>query len=563
MDTKYLRKIYLGGFFALIITLVFLQVVRGNYFLQRAKNNYVRVIPILPIRGSIFDRNSIPIAYDTALFNIAVIPHQIKTKKDSLFKEISQTFTYDVRIFYRNYKRWFKNNFSPVNIIVGIDKKTALLIKEKFKDDVLIQPQPERYYPFADACAHILGYVKEASFFSDILKRYGYTPLERIGFSGIEESYNQYLKGEIGGGLVEVNSAGRRVGFLGERDPQRGNDIYLTIDMRIQKIGYDALEKRRGALILMNSKTGEIIALVSSPSFNPNLFVRGKNVGGYFSNTDTPLFNRAIQASYPLGSTIKPIMATAGFEENEISAEKTFFCKGKMTLGSATFRCNGVHEIENVYDALEHSCNVYFYNLGALLGVDLIDKWCKLFGLDSMTGIDLPNEKSGKIPTPKWKLRQLKENWFIGDTINFSIGQGFMASTPLEILVATNVFANGGHMVFPHLLQRIENIPHSFAEKKRLPISSETIKHVTKGLVNVIENEEGSAHVLEKLNLHVAGKTGTAQAKKSPHGWFVGFFPYQSPQYTICVFLEHAGSSYEALKVTYKFLSELNEKKLL
>lgn len=581
METYFLRRIYLGGLLILFSSLFYYQILKGEYYLQRAKNNYVKVIPLLSLRGTIYDRNYHVIAYDKASFDIAVIPYQIKNKKDEIFKEIAKHARVDVNNLYKNYQRRKANLFLPVSIISDIDKNTALSLKENFGEDLIINPQPQRYYPYAYEFAHVLGYAKDTEKLQDnaeeILiedeveeellipfKKYGYTPVERGGFGGIEFYYDSYLKGEDGGDLIEVDSKGKMVGFLGERKPKKGQDIYLTIDASIQKIAYDTIKDKRGTLIFMSSQTGEIISMVSFPSFDVNCFVKGTDLDKFFQDKDKPLINRAIQAAYPLGSTFKPVVGIASLEEKESNPNTTFVCSGQLKLGQAVFKCSNTHSGENLYDAFTHSCNVYFYNLGMKLGEQNIAKWARQFGLDALTEIDLPYERRGIVPDAKWKLKNTKSHWFTGDTLNFSIGQGFMEATPLEVIVAINVFAANGYLVKPHIFKgSVSGINSLGYQKKYLGISDKSLLSIKTGLRGVVEREDGTAHFLERLDLKAAGKTGTAQTRGESHGWFLGFFPYDNPKYTICVFLENSGSSFEAVKVTYQFLKMLKEKNLL
>jgi penicillin-binding protein 2 len=445
-------------------------------------------------------------------------------------------------------------------VVLDIDKTTTFNLKEILGEDVLIDPMPQRFYPYPYECAHLLGYVKFASAFYDRLKSYGYTPFERLGFSGVEQYYDDYLRGTDGGDLIEVNAQGKVVGFLGNNSAKKGKDIYLTVDYRMQKIAYDALSSRRGTVIFMNSETGEILVLVAAPSYDPNNLVRGKNVEQFLKNKDKPMHNRATQSSYPLGSTFKPIVLTAALDEKKIRPLTTFVCKGKLDLGNASFRCENVHGKEDAYNGLAHSCNVYFYNVGMLLGREATTKWARKFGLDALTNIDLPYEKKGIVPFFGWRGVQ---HWYLGDTLNLAIGQGYIECSPLELLVAINVFANGGYLIKPHLLKRVENIDAPFYTRTAVGISADTLLTLKKALVAVVENQNGTAHMLKSLDLKIAGKTGTAQTKARAHGWFVGFFPHDKPKYTICVFLENAGSSYEALRIVHTFLEKVKKENLL
>jgi len=557
----FLKRIYITAFLILCISLLYYQIVKGNYYLARAKNNYVRVIPERSIRGKIFDRNGIALAYDRPSFNIAVIPYQIKNNKEALLGELAKFCSLKIKSLDRNYSRKFQNFFTPVDVIADIEKKEAFRIEEKFANEVLIDPQPQRYYAFPYETAHLLGYVKDAGSFSERLKKYGYSPNERIGISGIEQYYDDYLRGVDGGDLIEVNSSGKIVGFLGKLNSARGKDIYLTIDSKMQQAAYESISGKKGALIVMDSKNGEIFTLVSYPSFDSNSFVKGRDeISNFLNDKNNPMQNRAIQSTFPLGSTFKPIAAIAGLEENKLKPSTTFICRGKLNIGKAEFECENVHNEENMYDALTHSCNVYFYNVGITLGRQIMANYAEKLGLNSISGIDLPYEKKGTIPVSSIKL---KNRWYLGDTLNLSIGQGYTECSPIEIMRATNVFANEGYLVKPHLIKKIDNMEITEPKSTKVDVSLQNISIVKKALRGVVESDEGTARMLEPLNLSIAGKTGTAQTNGRPHGWFVGFFPADAPKYTICVFLENGGSSYEALKVAYSFLEKLKEQKLL
>lgn len=557
----FIKRIYITAFLILCVSLFYYQIIKGNYYLGRAKNNYVRVIPERSLRGKIFDRNGVVLAYDKPSFNIAVIPYQIKNKREFLFDELSKFCSLNLKSLNRNYNRKFQNFFTPVDIIPDISKKEAFKIEEKFGQEVLIDPQPQRYYTLPYETAHILGYVKEASGFYERLKKYGYSPNERIGISGLEQYYDDYLRGTDGGDLIEVNSSGKIVGFLGKLNSARGKDISLTIDSKMQQAAYQAIEGKNGALILMDAANGEILSLVSYPSFDPNSFVKGKDeIADVLNDKNKPMQNRAIQSTFPLGSTFKPIVATAGLEENKLKPSTTFICRGKLTIGKAEFECENVHNEENLYQAMAHSCNVYFYNAGMVLGREIITAYAEKFGLNSLSGIDLPYEKKGTIPVPGMKF---KSRWYLGDTLNLSIGQGYTECSPIEILLAINAFSNGGYLVKPHLIKKIDAADVAQPKSTKLNISSQNLIIVKKALAEVVENDEGTSRMLKPLNLSIAGKTGTAQANGRPHGWFVGFFPEKSPKYAICVFLENSGSSYDALKVVYAFLEKLKEQQLL
>ena len=536
--------------------------------MTRARDNYVRVLSIPYIRGAILDRNGEALAEDRAAFNIAVIPYQIEGKMDTLFEKLAIPAGLSEAKLYRNYKRNFEGVFSPVDIIVDVDKETALKIKEQFNDSVLINPQPRRYYSYPYECSHILGYVKEAGSLpgSEDLQKYGYSLSERVGAAGLEKYYDMYLKGEDGGDLIEVDSRGKTVGFLGERQAQNGKSIQLTIDARIQKAAYDSLAGKTGAVLMMNSQTGEILAAVSSPSYDPNDFMRGKNAGAYLLSDTKPMLNRFVQSVYPIGSTFKPVMAVAALEEEKITPYTSFDCTGRFSFGRTSFKCWNTHGIQDLEKALAHSCNFYFYTLGKMLGGQIMSRWAGKFGFNKLSGIDLPYERKGVVPEVNGSSFTLGDSivrsWFGGDNINFAIGQGYMQITPMELLVGINAIADGGYLVRPHFLKKVDNVESEVSSRSYLGISRVNLDVVKKGMAQVVHAADGTARILKPLDLKVAGKTGTAQNPGIPHGWFVGFFPYDNPRYSFLVFTEHSGASYESVKVAVKFLSVLKEQNI-
>jgi penicillin-binding protein 2 len=528
MDENLTRRVYLGAFLILGACLFYYQVIKGDYYLERAKNNYIRAVPLPSLRGAIYDRNLQPLAYDRAAFNIAVIPYQIENKKEELFSQVAQSLGVGADRLWENYRQGADGIFSPVDIAQDVGKETALTVKNKNSADLMINSRPQRYYPYGYHASHILGYVKEAGTFGEDFKRYGYSsPRERGGVAGVEQYYDTYLKGEDGGDLIEVDASGRIVGFLGRQKARKGKDIYLAVDARIQQIAYEVLGERRGVIIMMASHSGELLCLASFPGYDPNSFVTGQDIKRFMQDRHKPLLNRAIQSTYPLGSTFKPVVATAALEEGKITPLTTFSCRGVLNLGQAAFHCWSTHGQQNLYQALTHSCNVYFYNTAKILGPVALAKWAKRFGLDSPTEVDLPYEKVGTVPSPAWKQKQLGIRWYGGETLNFSIGQGFMESTPLALLLAINVFATDGYLVRPHLLKRIGEIESGLATRSSLGISRTTLTAVKKGMYDVVNAPGGTARVLKRLDLNMSGKTGTAQTSGKSHGWFVGFFPHQ------------------------------------
>ncbi|MFH1768374.1 MAG: penicillin-binding protein 2 [Candidatus Omnitrophota bacterium] len=563
MNVKLPQRITAIGFGIIIAGLFYYQGLRGEFFLERAKANYIRVVPNEAIRGNIFDRKGVLLAYDTPLFGVAVIPCQISKYRDELFSEIATFLKIPRESIEHAYKDNVKSLFVPTEIISKIEKEKILALKEALGDDIVIKATPRRFYPFSYEVSHVLGYVKSASSFYNDLKVYGYTPFERAGFQGLEQYYDSYLKGKDGGELLEVDSAGRIVGFLGRKEPERGKNVTITIDIAMQRIAHQVLKGYRGVVILIDPTNGSIYVLVSSPAYDLNRIIEGVGLDAIFNDNDNIIFNRAIQFTYPLGSVFKPILAVAGMEEKIVSSNTMVNCDGVFMLGSYKFRCTRSHGRQDISGAIKHSCNVYFYNLGLSLGINKIAKWARRFGLGEVRGVDLPYENKGIVPDAYWKKKNKKSGWFKGDTVNTSIGQGYLEVTPLQAVVAMSVFANGGYIVKPHLLKGIDNLETGIVSRDYLGISPYILGVVKEALRSVVSSRDGTAHMLDDLNLDIAGKTGTVQNVGKHHGWFLGFFPYDDPQYSLCVLLENAGSSLEAEKVAYQFLKSLKENKII
>lgn len=552
-----------GTFFVLVCGAVYHQILRGDYFLEKAQNNYIRLIPLPAERGTIFDRSGRVLARDVVEYEVSVIPVELKDKT-ATFAQVARLSNVPVEEIARTYRRYFIYPFAYTPLLQNIPRELALKIEESPLPAVFVTTRLKRQYLVPLATAHILGYVKEMQEQTIRLKKYGFSPDERIGYAGVEESYDEYLRGKPGGLQIEVDVRGRIVNFLGKRIPQKGKDIYLTIDRNIQESAFNALRGHAGALILMDVSSGEILAMVSAPSFDTNDIIEGKNVAALFSDASKPLLNRAIQAECPPGSIFKIVTAAAALAEKKLSPHETHDCAGYFNLGNAVFRCWSSHGRVDLLDALTVSCNVYFYNLGAALNKDFILKWARLFGLSRRTGIDLPYEKRGFVPSGLWKKMTLHEDWYRGDTLNLAIGQGFLSLTPIQALGMVSAVARRGSLVRPYLVKGIDELDMEQEHSERVPLPDNAFQTINEGLMRVVEDPRGTAHLLHQLGLKIAGKTGTAQAPPhAPHGWFIGFFPYDAPQYSITVFLEHGMAGGEAVRVAYAFLKEVKEKGLL
>ncbi|MGE5197817.1 MAG: penicillin-binding transpeptidase domain-containing protein, partial [Deltaproteobacteria bacterium] len=438
----------------------------------------------------------------------------------------------------------------PVAVAKNIDMKKAIALEELKLDfpSIVIQPHPLRDYPFGKLACHVTGYLNEIDHWRlTRLSDYGYKTKDIVGFGGIEEKYDYYLREEDGALSVEVDHQGRFMRVVGFKPPRNGKDIQLTLDLRLQKIVEDKLADKPGSVILMNPDNGEVLAMASSPDFYPSAFIKksGDYISRLVTDQEAPLVNRAISGVYPAGSIFKPITATAALESGKIDLSTVFTCTGGIFIGEQEFSCWSRHGEQNLFSAMAHSCNTFFYRTGLLAGAQRMHDYAVRLGLARITAVDLPYESAGFVPSPLWKRIHRFKGWFSGDTANLSIGQGDLLVTPIQMTRMAAVFANKGMLVTPYLVKAVggRDICSNQRKISRIALKENTIAYIREGMRMAVSDPTGTASVLSGLATPVAGKTGTVQVPHGqPHAWFVGFFPYKNPRFVICVFLEHGGS---------------------
>ncbi len=439
-----------------------------------------------------------------------------------------------------------------------LEKAIVLEEKKLDLDGVIVQSNALRFYPYGGLACHVIGYLSEIDRWRlTKLADYGYKTKDIVGMGGIEEKYDYYLRQEDGGLSVEVDHQGRFSRVLGFRPAQNGKDIQLTLDLRLQKIAEVSMEGKIGSVVMMNPQTGEVLALASFPNFDLSWFItKGSQPLNYlFTDPAAPFLNRAISGQYPAASVFKPVVAAAGLETEKINLSTVFNCPGSLQIGRRQFKCWGTHSQQDILQAIAHSCDVFFYKVGLALGAQVLHDYALRFGLAHSTGIELPYEESGCIPNPLWKKIYKFQKWYDGDTANFSIGQGEVLVTPLQMARMMAVFANRGKLVTPYLVKTIDGEDFSVSHSKVIPlhIKEGVIDIVNKGLRMVVSDDKGTANILNSIGLNVAGKTGTAQNSRGlSHGWFAGFAPYENPKYVICVFIEHGEHGTAAAAVAKK-----------
>jgi penicillin-binding protein 2 len=556
----------------LVIRLWYVQVIKGDELRQRSENNSVRLRKIKPMRGLIMDDNRRVLVDNQPSFDIVFIPNRTKEirkvteKIKELYTERSLTFPSLLSLPDR------VKPFVPVLLERNISmEKLAVLETHALElPGVVTEVTPVRQYLNGETTAQIIGFTGEVS--REELDRGAagkFSSGDIVGKFGIEKFLDSHLRGKSGAEQIEVNVAGKEVRSLGRIPAVLGDNVVLTIDSALQEAAWTALGNRAGAVAVLDPRNGAVLALVSSPSFDPNLF----NGGISFDDWETlandprhPMENRAISGQYPPASTYKTIVAAAALEEKLVTPETTFYCNGGFEMGDRTFRCwqQKGHGNVTLHRAIVESCDVYFYNLGKMLGVDRIAVYARAFGLGAPLGIDLPREKGGLIPTKEWKLSRLRQPWHMGETISLSIGQGYNLVTPLQLANIYAVLANGGTLYRPRLVKQLESsdghVVKVFQPEKQgvLPVRPENIEIINRALWGVVNEKGGTGYVLKRKEQDVCGKTGTAQviglpqdpkARKAKrvsadfkdHALFVCFAPYGNPEIVVAVILENAG----------------------
>ena len=571
MRLKIIRLSIITCFLIIILNLIYIQGIRGNYYLDLSLHNHIRLVALEGWRGLIKDRNGKILADNRLSFNVAVLPQELGDGQKELFTFLSGVLAVEQKKILQKYFAKKTSLFAPVILGEDISREQAIILEEnKYRfPSLLIQETYRRFYPFHEYGAHLLGYVGKINHSRmKELPDYGYVPQSLFGYGGIEEYYDSALRGEDGGAQIEVNQQGQQVTLLGLKEPRQGKDITLTVDAEIQQLSQGLLEGKAGSIILMDMDNGEILGLISSPSFDPNIFVDSQmqeRISSLFVHPSSPLLNRAIQGTYPPGSVFKIVLALAGLSTQKITVDKSFFCDGSFELGGTKFECTHQHGDENLEQSLVHSCNIYYYHLGLLLGADIIFKYAHLMELGNLTQVDLPYEEKGFIPNRRTLLLTVPRPWYAGDTLNFSIGQGLTLTTPLQLVRVMAIVANNGILIHPQVIKALQGKSlDPYSSVKEIPIGKDILKTIQKALRQAVVQDSGTAHILDIQGLYVAGKTGTAQSagKRGNHAWFVGYVKGKK-NLVFCVFLEHGGSSYNACVIARDLLLKMREEDIL
>jgi len=533
----------------LLVGLFSFQVLRHDNYRVMSEENRLKVTPLMAPRGNIYDRNGKYLVKNKLSFNLCAVYNQIKDI-DALSGVLSLVLDTDQDKIKENITRGKRNPYTPFCIASDIGVEKAIYLEEISNDypGLFVDVSAKREYVNGGSASAVIGYlglINQPEF--ERLKHYGYRIDDLVGRDGVEKYYDNYLRGVHGGKQVEVDNLSRELRVLGYKEPIPGKDIYLTLDAELQEYCDQLLEGKKGAIIVMDSNTGAILALASAPVYDPGVFIdrkRFEELKQILGDEDYPLINRAISGAYPPGSVFKVVIASAGLELKKIDLESSFNCDGTLVLGRKVFRCwyEKGHGVQTIKEALKNSCNVFFYRLGLLLGVDNIAGFSSKFNLGAPTGIDLPGEKGGVLPSRKWKRKTLNDKWYKGETVNYAIGQGYLLCTPLQIARVMAVFANEGILLKPYVVSKVGNIDVRPDGETNIEISRETIEIVRDGLKKVVNDPRGTGMKAKLEDVVVAGKTGTAQTSRGKsHGWFAGFAPFEDSKITVVIFDEYGG----------------------
>ncbi|WP_148253809.1 penicillin-binding protein 2 [Aidingimonas lacisalsi] len=553
--------------------LFYLQVVQHEVFITRSENNRVRVEPLPPNRGLIYDRDGVLLAENRPTYNLTLVRERVEDLDETLTLLVDILGLSDAEAdAFRERARRPQRPYQPALLMSGLDDEeiAELAINRYRLPGVEVEGQLQRHYPYARIMSHALGFVGRINAAElETLDSNDYAGTHFIGKTGVERFYEDELHGKAGVRQVETNASGRVLRELGRTDPEPGQDLTLTIDKDMQALAHELLDGRRGAIVAIEPKTGGILAMASAPGFDTNQFVTGIDQQSYQAlqqDIDLPLFNRAIRGTYPPGSTVKPFLALAGLANGEITPEETIYDPGYFQLPNDSRRYRNWlrwgHGRVDMKRAITVSNNTYFYSLAHEMGIDALSDYMHRFGFGERTGLDIQGASSGLMPSREWKRERFGDPWYPGETLSVGIGQGYWQVTPLQLATATAVLANHGQWVRPRLVQKIDDERVDIEQpgtKEDLTLDDQAWwDTVFSGMEQVVSGSEGTARRIgEGLEYRLAGKSGTAQVfslgqdeqydaeeleeRLRDHALFIAFAPVDDPQIAVSVIVENAG----------------------
>ncbi len=558
--------------FSIVMTrLSYLQLIKSDEFNTLSENNRIKIVVYPPLRGVISDRFGNALAVNHTHYRAMFERERLVDAEKVAIKlaeimEFEEEATQALKEKFQQY-----DGRAPISLFDRLKWRDVSRIEVNSPDlpGVFITEGHQRYYPTGYLYSHVIGYVGPFTEKDKQNKNFTQHPDFRIGKVGIEKTFEEELKGKAGLRKMEVNAHGLNIRELSKEESIAGKEVKLTIDSRLQNFLYKNLPNRGSAAVVLNIVTGEILALVSKPSYDPNSFTQGisyKDWNELTGNPTKPLLNRVISTSYPAGSIFKLIVAIAALKDG-IPHQHVSHCAGYIELGSRRFNCwkKTGHGNVNLIEALKFSCNCYTYNLAMKIGIDKIAKTAQQFGFGQILDIEIPGEISGVVPSKEWKMEKLKKSWQLGDTLNSSIGQGYVQVTPLQLAIMTARIASNGKIVKPHLINQMHLRDRNSMRFEQMPISQKHFDIIKQGMEEVVNVPGGTAFGsrIHEMEFRMAGKTGTSQvvSKKNSnedystdstkwhqrnHGLFVGYAPIDRPKYACAVVIEHGGSGPKA-----------------
>lgn len=562
--------IMIATFTLLSINLWRLQVLRGETYDEKSRSNKVRLIRLAAPRGSILDCNGQVIAENRPGFQFSAVAQELENPAELIERCSSITGIPPEKMRSMLEKSKSLPRFTTYALKKNLSFEQASLLEALTSDlkGVVVEVKPYRSYPLGYTLCHVIGTVGEVS--ADELinsAKSGYRMGDTVGKSGLEKEYEQYLKGEEGWEHIEIDAKGRQLAEVVRNPPKRGADILLTVDSSFQKYVESIFRHRAGAVVAIDPDTGQILAMVSKPGFDLNLFSPSISDKEWKKLNDDPLHpleNRAIRGLYSPASTFKIVTAAAALSERVIGSERKFLCTGKLDIGGIVFRCWNPygHGMINLHNAIVESCDVYFYEVGKRLGADRMAKWAALFGLGKPSGIPLPQELPGLVPTNRWKMRTYGEPIKDGETVSIAIGQGFLLATPLQLAVMVGAFANGGRIMRPAIVKQIRSsrgdiiYEHSPVVRWLLPLADDDREMIRAAMMHVVQDRRGTGKKAFIPGLNVKGKTGTTQVistrdetlspdqipyHERTHAIFVACVDDRPQKIALVVVVEHGG----------------------
>jgi penicillin-binding protein 2 len=549
--------------------LYYLQVIKHHELSELADRNRIRIQRLPALRGLVYDDRLRPLVDTRPSFDAVIVPEDTRNLSATIEK-LEKVLNHDhIAEKLEDAEDQGRPEFDPVTVDERLDwpQVVALETHQLELPGVSLQVNPRRHYIYDSLAAHLLGYVGEVTV-RDLNRLPDYRMGDEIGKFGLERSLENTLRGDSGGQEIEVDSVGRRLRLLREIPEKPGSSVVMTLDLDLQRAAEQAIGNRAGALVAIDPNTGYILALASFPAFDPNLFaggITGANWRALAMDPSHPLENRAIQGTYPPGSTFKIVDSIAALQDRTLTPETSYFCPGGLYFGGREYRCwrKQGHGTLSVHRAIVESCDVFFYQVGQRLGVDRIAAWAHALGFGKKTDIGLDNEKTGTIPSTQWKQHRFHERWYPAETLSVAIGQGYVTVTPLQLAELAAEVGNGGTLYKPQFVKEIDALDGTVVKsfppiiESHVRIDPQVLQEVRDGMAGVVNQPDGTAHGARIDGVIVAGKTGTAQVVKEgqgvrikenalpekyrDHGWFIAFAPVDHPKIAIACIIEHSG----------------------